>query len=65
MQSNTSKTFLRSAFILLLAIVLVAQTVSCAKHVHAYGNATVVKEATFTEEGVEQRVCEEIGRAHV
>ena len=61
MQSNTSKTFLRSAFILLLATVLVAQTVSCAKHVHAYGNATVVKEATFTEEGVEQRVCEGCG----
>ena len=61
MKRNMLKTFLKSTLVFLLAFVLAAQAVSCAKHVHVYGDTQVIRAATFTEEGLERRVCVECG----
>ena len=43
-------------FLMMVAVITVVFS-SCKKHTHEYGEWSVLKEATCTEEGVKERLC--------
>lgn len=60
MKRNTLKAFLKSALILVIVLMLVLSSFSCAapEHEHVYGAEEVILEPTFIQEGMKRSVCE-------
>ena len=61
MRKKRLKTFLKSALILLIALMLMLSSLSCAKpiegHEHVYGAEEIIQEPTFTQEGIKRSAC--------